>query len=107
MSHYAAIPPVEPEDAVQGEVYVLCFQQELHYIGWSSDVEQRVADHRRGRGAAITRALVARGMEFEVTAVAAGSRWYERWLKNRGSAKRVCPKCTGRPLPRPKEATDA
>lgn len=88
-------------------VYLLCWNYEPlgdlnnprgqagHYIGWSPDrcLQQRIEDHRRGHGA-------------KITAAAAGQdRAFERRLKSRKHAIRLCPFCCGeRALSRPKAA---
>lgn len=82
---------------VVGYVYILTFQalgSERHsactYIGWAKDVEARLAEHRAGVGAAITRAAVEKGYALEVFAVLPGlTRNDERALKNRKNARKI------------------
>lgn len=101
-------------------VYLLCWNYEPlgdlnnprgqagHYIGWSPDrcLQQRIEDHRRGRGAKITAAAAGQGRELFLARVWAGQdRAFERKLKNRKHAIRLCPFCCGeRALSRPKAA---
>jgi hypothetical protein len=70
--------------------------QAAHYIGYAVDLAARLAEHRAGRGAALTRAAVQRGIGFEVVRVWPGDRHLERLLKNRKSAPRLCPCCNPR-----------
>lgn len=63
-----------------------------HYSGWALDVDTRIAQHKAGRGAAITAYLAQQGIDFEVVTVWPGTREMERQLKKH-SATRRCPKC--------------
>jgi len=81
-------------------VYLLHFSRPLrharHYIGQTTraDVMERIAEHRAGRGARITREAVAAGIELIVARVWADApRRYERFLKKQGGARRICPVC--------------
>lgn len=89
--------------ATWGHVYILCFSAPLgnldnrrataqHYVGWARDLEARIADHRAGRGARITRAAVARGITFTVHAWPAPL-GVEKWLKAQHETVRFCPSC--------------
>lgn len=102
MSHYRKVSPTRPVGEEQGQVYVLHFDgpcgHAAHYIGWARNANARIWHHRQGSGARLTQVLRERGITFTVAAIVPGTRWDERRLKNRGSAKRVCPICTGRPL---------
>jgi hypothetical protein len=64
-----------------------------HYIGWSPSPAERIAKHTAGTGAAIMRAVQARGIGFEVAATWPGGRDLERRLKRRKHASRFCPLC--------------
>lgn len=74
-------------------IYILQFDKPLgshkhsaqYYIGFCEDdscFNRRIKAHRAGRGAAITRAAVARGISFKVVATMEGDRTMERRLKN-------------------------
>jgi hypothetical protein len=89
-----------------GAVYVLHFLEPIgnpanrramarHYIGWSPDPPKRIARHTAGQGAAIVRAVQARGIGFTVAVVWPGDRRLERKLKRRHDAPRWCPVCRG------------
>lgn len=86
------------------QVYLLHFAQPLgnpqntraqasHYLGWALDVSARLADHRAGRGAAITRAAVERGIAFDVVATWPGDWHLEKQLKALKASNRLCPIC--------------
>ena len=96
-----------------GTLYLLHFDPPLcharHYLGWARDLEPRLAAHRAGRGSALTAAVIAAGggrIEFARTWEAV-ARHFERQLKNRHEAPRLCPLCVaarltgGRGLLRP------
>jgi hypothetical protein len=79
----------------EGTVYLLHFEQALrgarHYIGWTSNLEARIARHRRG-GATFTGRFVAAGIGFRLARTWAGTPLLERELKRVGHAP-LCPLC--------------
>ena len=71
-----------------------------HYSGWADDpdgdgqgLERRIAEHLAGRGAKITRAAVERGITIELVAVWRAPLAFEKQLKRRKEAPRLCPIC--------------
>jgi hypothetical protein len=86
---------------VTGELYLLCFRERLgtdkhsinHYLGFAWDLDARLERHRAGQGARITKALIERGIGWDVVAVWPGNRGVENELKLH-SATRICPRCT-------------
>jgi predicted GIY-YIG superfamily endonuclease len=64
-----------------------------HYLGWSPAPASRIAQHTAGNGAAIMRAVQARGIGFEVAATWHGGRDLERRLKRWHKARQLCPIC--------------
>ena len=65
-----------------------------HYLGWAlDDLEGRMRIHRSGNGAAIIRALIAAGGDFEVVATWEGTRYDERRFKRNGHFDQKCPQC--------------
>lgn len=80
-------------------VYILKFNKPLGndrhqaawYVGWCNEgcLEARLAYHRAGRGAAITRALMERGGDFEVVVIIPGAtKADERRIKNQKNTAR-------------------
>ena len=86
-----------------GSVYLLHFEPGLpngsrvvrHYLGWTEgDVDARVAEHLAGRGSPLVRAVVAAGQTVTIERVwPEVDRYFERRLKNRHEAPRLCPHC--------------
>lgn len=79
-------------------VYLLHFDQPLaharHYIGYADDVDRRVEEHRSGRGARLTTVIREAGIGFVLARVwKQGDRTFERLLKRRKNAPRLCPVC--------------
>jgi len=67
-----------------------------HYLGWAPEgkLAQRLAQHRSGRGASITKAFLgAGGTLFLALTVQPGTRTQERQLKSWGHLDHLCPVC--------------
>lgn len=83
-------------------IYIIQFSSPLgnerhqahFYIGSCRDdlIDQRIADHRSGTGAAITRAAVNKGIQLNVIALLSGGRKEERELKKHKNTRRVLKK---------------
>jgi len=93
---------------VQGTVYLLHFLEPIgnptnpramaqHYIGWALDAADRISTQTAGNGAAIVRAVQAKGIGFLIAATWPGDRFLERRLKNRKCAPRYRPICREAP----------
>lgn len=85
-------------DPIEGTIYLLCFDRRLahakHYIGWTSDLDQRLGLHAKGQsGAKLMEAVHAAGIGFQCSRTWTGTRNDERKLKNRRDAMRMCPLC--------------
>jgi hypothetical protein len=84
-------------------VYLLHFSEPFHharhYIGVTTNgrsVDDRLEEHRTGRGAKLTRAAAAAGVGMFIARVWWGvPRYTERLLKNKGGAAKLCPVCQG------------
>lgn len=89
--------PARKKKRVQGFIYVLHFEKSYHharhYIGWTTDVDARVAEHLSGQGSPLVKAVVDAGIEVTLATTMPGTRTMERHLKNRGNAYGVCPIC--------------
>lgn len=85
--------------SLNGQVYLICFDKHYHhakhYIGFTdAGVEQRLEKHRLGVGAKLLRAVSKADIEFDVVRIWEDvDRHFERKLKNRKNAKRLCPRC--------------
>src|SRR4051812_35047810 len=65
-----------------------------HYIGWSTDVFERLFQHRRNQGARILEVCNERGISYKIARVWKWQdRSFERKLKNRKNARILCPVC--------------
>ena len=85
---------------ILGTVYLLHFSRPYrharHYVGFATDLDRRLRQHRKGVSCPLVRCAVAEGIEIflartwkEVTVD------FEKWL-HRGYRKRlVCPICSG------------
>lgn len=79
-------------------VYLLHFDQPYkharHYIGYAKDIDARIELHRQGQAARLTQVLKQNGITFIVARIWKNeTRGFERILKNRGGAARICPIC--------------
>lgn len=69
------------------------FARNGHYIGYYSN-PLRIAHHREGDGATFTAVAVSLGLELVVARTWPGmDRTFERKLKNRKEAPKLCPLC--------------
>lgn len=84
----------------QGVIYLLHFRvpykHAAHYLGWTESLEQRLAEHGKGRGARLLAVVKEAGGEWELVRTWEGDRHLERRLKKRGGKSRLCPICQGR-----------
>jgi hypothetical protein len=86
-----------------GTAYLLHFDEGLdnrpgvqarHYLGFTTNLESRLDAHERGRGSALMSEVKRRGIQWRLARVWDGvDRTYERKLKNRKNAPRLCPVC--------------
>jgi len=72
------------------------YRHARHYMGWAADIERRVEEHRKGTGARLTQVVAGTGADLVLARVWEGQgRAFERRLKNRKEAPRLCPICQG------------
>lgn len=95
--------------SVTGTVYLLHFDRPvgntnsktgyaLHYIGWASNLRDRLAAHRAGRsGVRLMEVVWQAGITWSLARTWPGTRARERAIKRQGGAKRCCPLCGIRP----------
>ncbi len=82
-------------------VYLIHFDKKLahaqHYIGFvekPDGLESRLDYHRKGRGSKLLKAVTEKGIGFEVARTWRDeTRDFERSLKNKKNAKKLCPIC--------------
>lgn len=82
-------------------VYMLHFDRPIspdhtaqHYIGSTDHLNQRLREHREGKGARLTQVANERGIGYQVVRIWRGGRGYERYLKSKKCGPRMCPVCT-------------
>lgn len=84
-----------------GTVYLLHFdtpyKHARHYIGWTADLDARLAEHASGRGARLLAVVHAAGITWTLARTWTGGRTRERAIKRQGGASRCCPTCGVRP----------
>lgn len=85
-----------------GTVYLLHFLRKYrwagHYVGWTSDLNARLEQHRKGQGARLLQVIQAAGIEWILARTWEGKkRSFERNLKKRkfGIIGDLCPICLG------------
>lgn len=82
-----------------GQVYLLHFDKPYkhahHYIGWAKKkAVDRIDEHRSGSGARLMTVLKNNGIGFQIAKIWKDKqKAFERQLKNKGGAKRICPIC--------------
>jgi predicted GIY-YIG superfamily endonuclease len=81
-------------------VYLLHFSRRIcssrptqHYIGWTNDLDERLREHRKGKGSRLCQVARDRGITFALAEVWIGDRQFERKLKNYKNAPKFCPIC--------------
>ena len=65
-----------------------------HYLGYTINIENRMALHRSGQGAKLLRVCKQEGITWEIARVWPGEgRETEKKFKRRGHFKTICPCC--------------
>ena len=85
-----------------GVIYLLHFERSYHharhYLGYTDDLEGRLAAHRAGRGSPLVAAAVRDGIDFVLAATWPGDRHQERRLhRYHNSPRQLCPICRADP----------
>jgi predicted GIY-YIG superfamily endonuclease len=80
-----------------GQVYLIHLDQPFrharHYLGWTLNLERRIAQHRAGTGAKLLRAVNRHGIHWEVVRIWPGGPELEQTLKALKNSPRLCPLC--------------
>lgn len=71
------------------------YQHAKHYLGFTTDLDARIADHRAGVGSRLLQVVNAAGIKWEVARTWPGNRKLERQLKRRKETPALCPLCAG------------
>lgn len=90
--------------SVLGTIYVLHFDAPglesrpgsfaRHYVGWTTNLEQRLAEHRAGKGSPLVAAIQRAGLGWHVARTwELVDRHFERAIKERNETPRFCPVC--------------
>ena len=84
---------------LDGVVYLIHFdrpyKQSSHYLGWTHDLEKRLARHRAGHGSNILKVIQNAGIGWQVVRVwEPASPKVESELKKYRNNKRLCPICS-------------
>jgi predicted GIY-YIG superfamily endonuclease len=81
-------------------VYLLHFERPVygrsrHYIGFTTNLPQRLAMHKSGHGARMTSIAAKKGIAWELAHVwEDGDKEFERHIKKSGPAKKYCEICS-------------
>ncbi len=82
---------------VPGTLYLLHFSERYrhagHYLGWTENLEARLAEHEAGNGARLLQVVKASGISWTLARTWAGDRNRERAIKRQGGLSRCCPSC--------------
>jgi len=88
-----------PAARLRTRVYLLHFVEPYkharHYLGCADDLSHRLAQHRDGTGARLTKVVRDAGGSWVVARTWRGGRRLEKRLKSRHSGVRLCPICRG------------
>ena len=80
-------------------IYLLHLDKPLrhtrHYVGLADDLDARLERHASGQGARMLAVCVERGIGWQLVRTWEGGRKFERQLKNRKEAPKLCPVCNG------------
>lgn len=85
---------------VIGSVYLIHFARRFrraqHYLGFSTNIPQRVKAHRAGRGAPLLAAVTGKGIAWRVVRVwKRKDGYFEQELKRKHALRDLCPTCSG------------
>ncbi len=93
-------------DHIPGTVYLIHldrpYKHAKHYLGWTTDLDARLAQHASGTGARLLQVARDAGIGWQLARTWPGDRHRERQLKRQGGRSCMCPQCK-HPTPRPPE----
>ncbi len=80
-------------------VYLIHFDKPYrhaqHYLGYTNDLDARLAAHASGNGARLMEVVANAGITWRLAQTWAGGRELERRLKRQKNSPRLCPICNG------------
>ncbi len=84
----------------RGIVYLICGsrgpERRCHYIGFTTNLDERIEDHIRRTKADLLEVLTRAGVEWKIARTWNGDRNFEKWLiENKKGADWFCPVCSG------------
>lgn len=81
-------------------VYILHFKRPIspnhttqHYTGFAVDIDQRIREHRKGKGSRLCTVAKERQIPFVLAELLLGERSLERQIKRQKNGKKFCPIC--------------
>ena len=85
---------------IVGSVYLVHFARRFnsaqHYMGFSTNIPERVKAHRAGRGSPLVAAVTKRGIPWRVVRTwKRKDGFFEQRLKRSYALKELCPVCSG------------
>lgn len=91
-----AVTSTRPRELPEGTVYLLHYAEPLrfrqHYVGWTSNLRQRIEQHASGDGCYTTAQFHTAGITFVLARTWTGTLQLERKIK-RGGPANYCPLC--------------
>lgn len=83
-----------------GSVYLVHFARPYHgaqhYLGFSTNIPQRIKAHRAGRGAPLLGVITRRGIGWRVVRIwKRRDGYFEQFLKHNHALRELCPVCSG------------
>jgi predicted GIY-YIG superfamily endonuclease len=86
----------------RGTVYLIHFdtpyKHARHYLGWTTDLNARIAAHANGSGANLMAVVNRAGITWRLARTwTDATRYRERRLKDQGGHSRKCPVCGVKP----------
>lgn len=85
---------MQPKSGVYLIHFSPAYKHAKHYTGYADDIGRRVAEQSKGIGARLCNVAVDAGCQVVLARIWPGKdRKFERQLKNRKNAPRLCPIC--------------
>lgn len=104
---YKPVPDYLVNTGEIGIIYLIHFSEPFrharHYLGWTTDLAERLWAHKIGRGSNLISHVNAAGIAWHVVRTYTGDRNLERRIKHSGGLGRCCNVCSppaGDRLPR-------